>query len=66
MIKVNSEVNIQEDRGQEVTLGNRRLHVESHWNRNEWVVLTIGDERVTVDASDLEAAIKNARNSARF
>ena len=66
MIKVDNEVNIYEDHGQEVPLGNKRLHVESHWNRNEMVVLTIGEERVTVSAKDLEAAIANARNSARF
>jgi hypothetical protein len=39
--------------------------VESHWNRSEMVVIEWNGQRMTFVARDLEAAIANARNSAR-
>ena len=72
MIKVSNEVTVYELCGTP-TDSSRLLAtiiplftVESHWNEREKVVITIGGETVTVVASDLIAAIKNATNSNRF
>lgn len=61
-IKVESEVNVYEEAGSEKYMPGM-LKVRSHWNRSEFVVLAIGKTEITVAARDLEAAIKNARNS---
>ncbi len=37
-----------------------QLLVESHWNRDEMVILTLGKKKVTVLGTDLAAAIRNA------
>lgn len=66
MIKVSSAVRIYETNGDEATDSDKHLHVESHWNRTEMVILSIDNLRITVSAKDLEAAIANAKNSARF
>ena len=39
------------------------LTVQNHWNSNRLVVLKIGNEEVTVNASDLIKAINNATNT---
>jgi hypothetical protein len=38
------------------------VRVSSHWNYSDRVVLEVGDQKVTVLAADLEAAIRNATN----
>ena len=38
------------------------LHVRSHWNRNELVVLDWRGHSITVVADDLKRAISNATN----
>ena len=43
-------------------VGGPELQVESHWNRDEFVVLNFNDKRCTVDANDLVRAIKNCTN----
>jgi hypothetical protein len=60
MIKVTSEVPTYDDPAKP------SIKVHSHWNRNENVVLDFGDERRTVDASELKAAIDNATNTRKF
>lgn len=63
-IKVRCEVPVYEVNGEETkTLSQPQLIVESHWNRSQMVVLTIGNEKVTVLGDDLVAAIQNAERS---
>ena len=66
MIKVRNEVTVYETNGKE-TQGLERpiLIVSSHWNWDDRVDLTIGGDRITVLARDLEAAVKNATNTRR-
>jgi hypothetical protein len=67
MIKISQQVQIYEEDDREIPLGQHRyMGVESHWNRNEMVILEIGKERVTVLAGDLRAALENAKNTNRF
>jgi hypothetical protein len=67
MIKVRSEVSVYEVNGKEQAgLSRPKIAIESHWNRDALVTICIGDESVTVVATDLLAAIKNACNSARY
>lgn len=67
MIKVNCTVPAYEVNGKEVEgigIGNApKIQVTSHWNRQTLVVLTIGDQSITLVASDLQAAIRNATNT---
>ena len=41
------------------------IRVHSHWCLMDRVVIEIGDQRVTVIASDLKAAVNNATNTNR-
>lgn len=67
MIKVEQEVEIYEENGKEVPIGTKKvMGVESHWNRNEWVILRVGSNRVAIKARDLRAATENATNVSRF
>lgn len=63
-VKVRSDIQVYEIDGTEVTVGlpDQIMTVESHWNRNEMVILSFGERKVTISASDLEKAIKNATN----
>ncbi len=64
-IDVRSEIEIYEVDGKEVELGidPPKLVVESHWNRDEFVVLTLDGKSVTVEADKLRKAIENATNT---
>lgn len=64
-IKVESQVNVYEIDGKDTgpTIDRPVVRVLSHWNANHLVVLDIDGKRYTVVASNLEAAIKNARNA---
>ena len=42
------------------------LEVRNHWNDRQMVVLELEGTKITVLASDLEAAIRNCTNTARF
>jgi len=67
MIKVKQTVEIYEENGEEIPLGiSKHMTVESHWNRDEWVILVIGRRRITVLVADLQAALVNATNTNRF
>lgn len=68
MIKVDSELKIYEIGGKdESPVGCKKLHIQSHWNRNELVCIEFpGFLPVTVSAKDLRAAIDNATNSGRL
>ena len=39
------------------------LEIRSHWNYEQWVHLRIGEEKVLIVATDLEAAIRSATRS---
>lgn len=66
-MSVVSKVTIYETDGNESSgLNFPELLVESHWNRSEMVVIRVGKHQcVTVLASDLQAAIRNATNAGR-
>lgn len=50
----NEELKINEDKS---------MTVVSHWNRKDWICLTLDNETViTVNAEDLIKAIQNATN----
>jgi len=38
------------------------LKIHSHWNRNEFVELEIGEERLVVSGIDLKRAVDNCMN----
>lgn len=66
MIKVISEVDIYEVDGSEVVGLNRpKINVLSHWNRPDLVILEIDGKKSTIVATDMEAAITNAKNCSR-
>jgi len=67
MLKVRNEVPTYEVDGREKSsVDGKPLVVDSHWNRNEFVRLKYGEADITVCARDLQAAIANAINTARF
>ena len=67
MIKVSQQIEVYEENDKDIPLNKRRyLGVESHWNRNERVILEFGKERITVIGRDLATAIENAMNINRF
>lgn len=67
MIKVKQTVEIYEENGKEIPIGtNKSIRVESHWNRDESVILVFGRKHITVIGQDLITAINNAMNTNRF
>jgi len=68
MIKVTNEVEPYEVDGNEssgLKSSKDLLIVESHWNRDSFVVLKYKGKSITVIASDLNSAISNATRSNR-
>ena len=63
MIKVHNEVKVCEIDGEHFERATSPLIVDSHWNRASLVVLQFGETRITVLASELQAAIQNATNT---
>lgn len=64
--KTTTLVDVYEHNGQEVTGledDRPRVVVQSHWNREEMVLLRPGQETYTVLASDLRQAISNCSGS---
>jgi len=67
MIKVENEIKIYEVDGKDsIAIDGPVLRVQSHWNERDKVVLIIDGKKLTVVARDLDAAIANAANSARY
>lgn len=66
MIAVESLVTVHEVNGSDWFSKDAKIRVCSHWNQNTLVVIEVDGKRITVAARDLEAAITNACNSARF
>jgi len=66
-IKVENILTCYEIQGEKCDSFCVKLKVESHWNRDEFVVLQFEDgKKYTVIARELKAAIDNARNIVRF
>lgn len=65
MVKVSNEVDIYEINGLESKAPLSTLLVKSHWNRSALIVLEVAGQKLTVAATDLQAAILNATNTAR-
>ena len=64
MIKVTQEVDIFEINGEEIEPDEHKIiSVNSHWSRDEWVVLAVGGKLYTIFADDLRVAIENAQNT---
>lgn len=64
-VKVKCEVQVYEVQGEDVPVGasGPPLTTESHWNRDEFVVVKFNKQEFTVVGSDLITAIKNAMNT---
>jgi len=65
LIKVNCDVTLFEIDGKDAATDNKRIQVNSHWNRPALVVLVVDGKSFTVAADDLKAAIANATNTSR-
>lgn len=58
-----NEIEVYEVNGKEVEIGeSRKMLIESHWNRDAFVILKFGKTNVTVTRSALDKAISNATN----
>jgi hypothetical protein len=67
MIRVNNKVKVYEQDNVQLPVNeNVELVVESHWNRDDCVVLIVDGKKYTVIGKDLHAAIINAKNCARY
>jgi|GEM_PF-6600689 len=66
-IKVTNEIKPLYVDSKEVVVGDDTvLLVKSDWNNNRLVHLEIGNKKVAVVASDLQAAITNSTNTSKF
>ena len=66
-VKVKQEIEVYEIDGEAVGIGETvSMAVNSHWNRNEFVVIGFNGKELTVVGDDLKTAIKNAENSGRI
>ena len=66
MIKVEQKITVYEKNGRDETPGETlEIGINSHWNRDSMIVISIGDDTYTVVADDLSAAIENAQNTNR-
>lgn len=69
MLKVACELSVYEDSTipeEKIFAVKPTVKVYSHWNKNELVVLEVGERKVTVCAKDLIAAVENCTNVPRF
>ena len=66
MIKVQCEVKVYEKVGGGDSSDSEPIFVDSHWNEDRKVYITIQGVKVVVVAQDLIAAINNCTNSGRF
>ncbi len=63
-IKVEQEIDVYEVDGEDGEIGEGSIiKVNSHWSRDDFVVLEVGGKSYTVAGDDLETAITNAQNS---
>lgn len=65
-IKVECAVQVLEST--EAQRGNEqpKITVRNHWNRDQLVVLRVGDQEYTVNGYDLIVAIQNAMRTRRY
>ena len=63
-LQIRQSVEVYEIDDEDVGIGeNFYIGVDSHWNRDEMVVLKLGSKSYTVLGRDLKTAIDNAMNS---
>lgn len=62
-MKIETKLEIYEVEGKETVMIHRPvLSVQSHWNDNKLIEVTVDGKRVTVVAKDLKRAVDNATN----
>jgi hypothetical protein len=67
MIKVENKVDLYEVNGTEVNVVPApTVSICSHCINNKMIVIDMGNEKLTVKAADMLAAIANATNTSRF
>ena len=59
-MKIVNEIQTYEVGGVENT--KEKVNIHSHWNRDEFVIIEMGDNQFTVSADELRRAIDNAQN----
>ena len=60
-MKITVELTVVEKNDVDVSLKDDvKIWVSSHWNRRDFVVLTVGDRRYTLYAPDLRRAVEKA------
>ncbi len=62
-VDIRQTIQIYEEDDEELSGGGKLLGIDSHWNRNDMVILVIGRKKYTVVADDLILAVKNAMNT---
>ena len=63
-VEVHQKIEVYEVDGIDVPIGqSKKLEVNSHWNRAEFVVMKFGKTSFTVSATNLSNAIRNATNT---
>ena len=63
-VEVKQKIEVYEINDEDVPIGKTEtMSVDSHWNRDEFVVLGFRGKRLTVTASNLQDAIRNATNT---
>lgn len=66
-MKTINTIEIYEQNGVETPIKEKTfLTVSNHWNRKCFVVLELGEVKVTVSADELKRAIANAQNAHNF
>ena len=67
MIQVSSKVEVIEINGKDVGINESEvIEVKNHWSANTLVVLVVDGKSFTVSVKEMEAAIKNATNTAKY
>lgn len=65
-MKINCEVKAYEENGKAIEGLNKPdqfIHLESHWNIGEFVIVKIGDRSLTVNVKELAAAAERCHRS---
>ncbi len=63
-IKVTQQIEVIEKDDTEIPIDKELyLGINSHWNFDDWIVLTIGKQKYTVNGDNLIEAIRNAMNT---
>lgn len=68
MLQISNQMTVVEDHGKSRDQLESLPHVEirNHWNDDRLVVVKVLDQEVTLIASEIVAAVKNATNTAKY